>query len=206
MQKRYRALLLGRLDAEALLASTSHNPIEGVEVAAEVGEEGGHPTRGELRITSSMSGKRAVTLLSVRECTPHLQAGWLTSVDVKPLTGRRHQLRRHCADLGFPICGDDLHAAAGGIDAGGFIGKKSAGLFLQSVEVRLPHPAEAGRWLTFETPEAAKFKRACERGRMGWEFEQQAQQEQGGEAARSSAELERQAAARAQEVLRTSQQ
>ena len=142
-------------------------------------EEGRDPNQGEVCITSTMAGKRAVTLLSVRECTPHLQAGWLTSVDVKPLTGRRHQLRRHCADLGFPICGDDLYAAAGGLADGSFIGKKSTGLFLQSVEVRLPHPTEADRWLTFETPEATKFKRACERGRMGWEFEQQAQQEKG---------------------------
>lgn len=200
VQKRYRALLLGRLDAEELLRLQSHNPtnnpIEGVEVVAEVDEEGGEggdPNRGEVRITSSMAGKRAVTLLSVRECTPHVQAGWLTSVDVKPLTGRRHQLRKHCADLGFPICGDDLYAAAGGIADGGFIGKKSTGLFLQSVEVRLPHPTEAGRWLSFETPEAAKFKRVCERGRMGWEFDQQ---EQGGVASRA-AEVERQAAARA---------
>ena len=200
VQKRYRALLLGRLDAEELLRLQSHNPIEGVEVMAEVEEEGA-PNQGEVRITSSMAGKRAVTLLSVRECTPHVQAGWLTSVDVKPLTGRRHQLRKHCADLGFPICGDDLYAAAGGIADGGFIGKKSTGLFLQSVVVRLPHPTEAGRWLSFETPEAAKFKRVCERGRMGWEFDQQ---EQGGVASRA-AEGERQAAARAQEALRASQ-
>ena len=202
VQKRYRALLLGRLDAVELLRLQSHNPIEGVDVVAEVDEEGGDPNQGEVRITSSMTGKRAVTLLSVRECTPHVQAGWLTSVDVKPLTGRRHQLRKHCADLGFPICGDDLYAAAGGIADGGFIGKKSTGLFLQSVEVRLPHPTEAGRWLSFETPEAAKFNRVCERGRMGWEFDQQ---EQGGEASRA-AEVERQAAAaRVQEALRASQ-
>ena len=190
VQKRYRALLLGRLDTAELLSSH----FEGVEVVAEADQEGGSPD--QVRITSSMAGKRAVTLLSVLECTPHVQAGWLTTVDVKPFTGRRHQLRKHCADLGFPICGDDLYATAGGIANGGFIGKKSTGLFLQSVEVRLPHPTEPGRWLSFETPEAAKFKRARERGSMGWEFDQR---EQGGAASRA-AEAEREAAARAQDA------
>lgn len=172
VQKRYRALLLGRLEESELLKPHAH--LECIELEAGAsGRSGGR----EFQLSSLMGGKRAVTSLRVLECTPHVQAGWLTTVDLKPLTGRRHQLRKHCASLGFPICGDDLYASAGA-----FVGKRS-GLFLQSVEVCLPHPTEEGRWLSFDTPEAAKFKRVRERGRMGWEYDQQ---EQGGEASRAA--------------------
>ena len=80
----------------------------------------------------------------------------------------RHQLRKHCAEtLGVPICGDDLYAAA---DAR-FIGKRSAGLFLQSVAVAVPHPLDEGRWVDARVPEAAKFGRQRHRGRLGFEHE-----------------------------------
>ena len=35
--------------------------------------------------------------------------GHLTKVSLCPLTGRKHQLRQHCAALGTPIMGDDLY-------------------------------------------------------------------------------------------------
>jgi 23S rRNA-/tRNA-specific pseudouridylate synthase len=34
--------------------------------------------------------------------------GWITSVELSPVTGRKHQLRRHMAALGHPIVGDGL--------------------------------------------------------------------------------------------------
>lgn len=34
---------------------------------------------------------------------------WLTTVDLWPLTGRKHQLRLHMAHIGHPIAGDDLY-------------------------------------------------------------------------------------------------
>jgi 23S rRNA-/tRNA-specific pseudouridylate synthase len=36
----------------------------------------------------------------------------MTKVWLSPLTGRRHQLRQHCAGLGCPIIGDDLYHSA----------------------------------------------------------------------------------------------
>ena len=129
-----------------------------------------------------MDGKRALTGLTVVSHTPHVQAGWLTTVDLLPHTGRRHQLRRHCAALGFPICGDDLYASATAAADGeaegvaaGFVGKRSAGLFLQSVEVALPYPEGGGRHVHAEVAEARKFARQRERSRLGWEFERKAQ-------------------------------
>lgn len=52
-----------------------------------------------------------------RACTPCNVYGTLTTVRLWPITGRRHQLRRHCALLGTPIVGDDLYHTQGLLDA-----------------------------------------------------------------------------------------
>ena len=109
--------------------------------------------------------------MRVLEHTPHVQAGWLTTLDLEPRTGRRHQLRLHCAALGHVICGDDLYAAEAGRN-GGFIGKRSSGLFLQSLRVSVPHPDGNGRWVRAEAAEAPKFRRQRERARLGWMHQQ----------------------------------
>ena len=90
----------------------------------------------------------------------------MTTVDLKPHTGRRHQLRRHCLELGFPMCGDDLYA----LDGNAFAGKRSTGLFLQSVEVEVPHPSDDSRSVHLTLPEAAKFRRQRERAQLGWAY------------------------------------
>ena len=43
------------------------------------------------------------------QVTPCNVYGHLTKVSLRPLTGRKHQLRQHCAALGTPIMGDDLY-------------------------------------------------------------------------------------------------
>lgn len=168
VRKRYRALLVGRLDVIECLetaCSAATKAAGGLEVSAEA-------DGAELRVTSLIDGRPAQTLVRVLEHTPHVQAGWLTTVDLQPLTGRRHQLRRHCQMLGFAICGDDLYPTVGGGE-GSFGGKRSGGLFLQSIAVSVLHPRNDGSWVSAEIPEAAKFRRQRERSRLGWEFEQQ---------------------------------
>jgi 23S rRNA-/tRNA-specific pseudouridylate synthase len=183
VKKRYRALVLGAVDlppqspldkawtgSDRLRVVSDDGADSGNrrlvdEIAVEVecsGED------GSVLIKSTVEGKPARSLLKVIECTPHVQAGTLTTLDLYPLTGRRHQLRRHCAQLGVPICGDDLYATKGG-----FAGKKSAGLFLQSVEVALPHPADDGSWVNVKIPEASKFRRQRERAALGWAYQVQ---------------------------------
>ena len=58
-------------------------------------------------------------------------ASWLA---MKPLTGRTHQLRAHCAVLGTPILGDRKYGGA--TDLAG----APEGLMLHAREIRLPHP------------------------------------------------------------------
>ena len=159
VRKTYRALVLGRVDEAALRSNAAVQRAEEVEEAGEDGEEQGGGSC--WRIASMMRDggedgggvrKAATTLARPLELTPHVQAGWLTTLDLHPRTGRRHQLRRHCAEqLRAPICGDDLYAAPGG----GFAGKRSAGLFLQSIAVAVPHPAANGTVVEARIPEVS---------------------------------------------------
>jgi tRNA pseudouridine32 synthase / 23S rRNA pseudouridine746 synthase len=52
-------------------------------------------------------GQPAVTKWKVMGRTPH--STWLV---LEPLTGRTHQLRVHCAEMGWPILGDPIYGAA----------------------------------------------------------------------------------------------
>jgi tRNA pseudouridine32 synthase / 23S rRNA pseudouridine746 synthase len=43
---------------------------------------------------------------------PHKGGGKLTWLSLEPLTGRTHQLRVHCAEVGWPILGDAIYGTA----------------------------------------------------------------------------------------------
>ena len=117
--------------------------------------------------------------------------GALAHVALSPSTGRRHQLRVHCAQgLESPILGDDLHsgdlgeggeglspvgASAAPGDGGGSQQKGSVrrgiGLFLYCRRVSLPHPTRPGEVLSAEVGEPRRFARHREKARKGWEWE-----------------------------------
>jgi 23S rRNA-/tRNA-specific pseudouridylate synthase len=83
-RKRYLALALGRIE----------------------------PKQG--KIEEALSGKAAVTNYKVVEyirCDDDMaKDGWLSLVDLFPVTGRNHQLRRHLKHIGHPIWGDKKYA------------------------------------------------------------------------------------------------
>lgn len=65
-----------------------------------------------------------------------------STVLLSPVTGRRHQLRRHMSALGCPIRGDGLYRGYQGEGEGG---KGLGKLQLRAVSVRLPHPCVPGQ-------------------------------------------------------------
>lgn len=179
-RKRYRALLVGSLrDLQASADGVEireRRPADGSTATEE--EDGDLPTGdlptgaggGVWEVRCPIDGKECLSVIRVVEETPHLQAGALTTVDMWPCTGRRHQLRIHAAALGHPILGDDLYVGEHGRGAYG----AGSHIYLQSVEVKVRHPSGGGigGFVHVRTPEAKRFGRRRERALMGWEFEQ----------------------------------
>lgn len=112
VQKRYRALLRGRLDGEGVV----DQPVDD------------RPARSRWRSV---------------DVVPAPITEWLTVVDLWPETGRKHQLRQHCAALGHPILGDGRYTDDGPVLRG-------QGMMLAAVALTLPHPRD-GRELTVDT-------------------------------------------------------
>ena len=108
--KRYRAVVSGRLE-----------PREGT-------------------ICRPLKGKPSVTRYVVAAYTESIRYGALSTVDLYPVTGRRHQLRKHLQLVGHPILGDVryAHARLWPERVGGEVR-----LFLWALHVAFPHPRSA---------------------------------------------------------------
>lgn len=86
-------------------------------------------------------------------------------IALKPLTGRKHQLRRHLAHLRHPIMGDTTH---GDGKQNKYL-KTHLGeqrLMLHAAELKLNHPV-TGESLALHAPVPPSFSHIC--GAVGWE-------------------------------------
>ena len=128
IQKRYRALAIGRLEG-----------------------------RGE--VTTPLDDKSAHTRFEAVQHTPSLTPGTVTTLDLWPITGRTHQLRRHLAELGHPVLGDAVYTRGKVL--------KHSGLHLAAVEVRFTHPI-TGEELHLTRAEPAKFESLRRRELRRW--------------------------------------
>lgn len=106
VRKRYRSIAIGRIDSEYGL------------------------------IDVKVEGKKSTTLFHVVENTPSVTYGSLTTLDLWPITGRKHQLRRHLQAIGHPILGD--HQYLYSTDWPQTEGMK---MFLWALEIVFPDPA-----------------------------------------------------------------
>lgn len=95
--------------------------------------------------------KKAITDYMVLD-----SAGPASFVALKPLTGRTHQLRVHCAAMGNPIVGDGKYGGANTAIEG-----LPEGLQLFCREMTFPHP-EGGRLITLTAPLAGRMKETWE--------------------------------------------
>ncbi len=88
--------------------------------------------RGEERMAPDAPDARpAVTHFRVLERASD-RAAWL---ELHPRTGRTHQLRAHCALMGYPIMGDVKYGGAAAR-----LHEAPAGLMLQAMAIAFPHP------------------------------------------------------------------
>ena len=115
---------------------------------------------GQGTLVDSINGKNAKTFYCAVEHTRSLRTNWITTVDLFPITGRTHQLRRHMHDIGHSVVGDRLYGEKNKI----FHGK---GLFLCSVELAFYHPISMKR-ITLTINEPSKFQTYREREERRW--------------------------------------
>ncbi|MEM1237577.1 MAG: pseudouridine synthase [Pseudomonadota bacterium] len=71
------------------------------------------------------------------------KSGGTSRVELRPRTGRSHQLRVHMAELGHPILGDPFYAE-------GDARKAAERLMLHAWKLRLRHP-DGGEWVEFRS-------------------------------------------------------
>lgn len=115
---------------------------------------------GEGTIDAPLDGRECLTHWKAVEHTRSLHVEWFTTVDLVPVTGRTHQLRRHMADLGHPILGDDLYTGSEKL-------LKRQGLFLASLHLDFVHPM-TGETVRVDAPELRKFGVLRERESRRW--------------------------------------
>lgn len=94
-------------------------------------------TIGEMdrrgKITSKIDGKKSQSNYVVSKSVPSKRFGKLNLVKLIPITGRRHQLRKHLSKIGNPILGDKEY----GIEDLILNGK---GLYLHAFSIKFTHP------------------------------------------------------------------
>ena len=84
-------------------------------------------------ISSKIGGKKSQSNYTVCESVFSEKFGILNLVQLEPVTGRRHQLRKHLLNIGNPILGDKEY----GIENLILMGK---GLYLHAYSLKFIHP------------------------------------------------------------------
>ncbi|MCL2428782.1 MAG: RluA family pseudouridine synthase [Alphaproteobacteria bacterium] len=97
--------------------------------------------RGERTVVADRDDRQAGRAITEYRTLDHA-AQKLAWLELRPLTGRTHQLRVHCVALGAPILGDRKYAEPDQNGAGSAIVQGlSEKLHLHARALRLPHPA-----------------------------------------------------------------
>ncbi|ASV28772.1 RluA family pseudouridine synthase [Maribacter cobaltidurans] len=84
-------------------------------------------------INSPIDGKDSVSYYEVISTVASNRFIFLNLVKLSPMTGRRHQLRKHLQSIGNPILGDPLYTSA-------HLKLKGKGLYLHAAVLEFDHP------------------------------------------------------------------
>lgn len=117
IEKTYHAAVFGAPDADEGCIELPIARVEGESLLRCIRDDG-KPSRTEFRVLERRGG--------------------CALLELRPLTGRTHQLRLHCAHMGFPILGDPQYASAEALDFSRRFGLTHQQLC--AVRLRFPHP------------------------------------------------------------------
>jgi 23S rRNA pseudouridine1911/1915/1917 synthase len=140
-------LLVGKTSSSirALNKMFEDKEVEKTYYAITIGEMEDHG-----KITSEIDGKKSESTYLIIESVLSKRFGKLNLVQLKPHTGRRHQLRKHLSSIGNPILGDKEY----GIENLILTGK---GLYLHAWSLKFTHPFTTEKvYLKDEFPERFK--------------------------------------------------
>lgn len=102
-------------------------------------------------ITSPINGKKSATYFRTIDQQKNKRGNHLTLIELRPKTGRKHQLRIHLSRLGFPIVGDKKYKKEEPH-------VKNKGLFLSAVGLQFVHPVHKEK-IKIEIDLPKKFQR-----------------------------------------------
>ena len=115
---------------------------------------------GEGIFDSAIDGQIAFTSYKSLRVEKSLSYDKVSLIELKPKTGRTHQLRIHLAKAGHPIIGDYVHDSENVL--------KGKGLFLSAGKISFKHP-ETKEVLSFELAIPNKYDSLFEREHRRWE-------------------------------------
>ena len=115
VEKRYYAMLKGALAEDEYHLTTM------------MGRHRVHRQKQTSRSPVPGTEKEAISIVSVKK-----RFNTKTFCDIQILTGRTHQIRVHCAEMGHPVIGDSLYDVNSG--------KKYDGQQLQCYSLQFKHP------------------------------------------------------------------
>ncbi|TDH66364.1 hypothetical protein CCR75_008004 [Bremia lactucae] len=155
--KHYRAILVGDVAETFRLKFDGSDIVNSTDLPSEL-----RKIRDELIFLDGLiEGKPCLSLMKIVSTTRSARFELVSTVNLWPLTGRKHQLRIHTATYGHPIVGDDLyHNTAGSHEISDNSNPpvvRGMGLFLHSIGIAFDDAVGNRRQFSIEEPN--KFDR-----------------------------------------------